>query len=123
MKITLGTFPEEYDRVRLIRMARDVEIAFERVEAGIRRTYAVTLNFAAPGAVPGFTDQVVSVSDVEMSDTVIVGAPVAPPAGFLPPVGFVSAANQITVRWAQLAGAAADPDGGGGTYNIDVFRH
>lgn len=121
MKVNLGNFDTAHPEVA--RLGRAVEQAFVRVPENVRRTYAVTLNFAAPGAVPGYTDQVVAIDGVELGDTVLVGAPVASPAGFLPPMGFVSAADQVTVRWAQLSGAAADPDGGGGTYQIDVWRH
>lgn len=120
MKITLRP---PSDLPQLAAFARDIELAFGRVEEKIRLTYAVTLNFAAPGAVPGFTDQSVTIAGVEVGDTVKVGAPITPPAGFLPPVGFVSAANTVVVRWTQLSGAAADPDGAGGVYNVDVWRH
>lgn len=123
MKISLGKALEAYAPSWMNRLIDDVESAFARVPPDVRVSRAVTLNFAAPGAVPGYTDQVVGFDGAEFGDTVLVGAPVVPPAGFLPPVGFVSAANQVTVRWLQISGAAANPDGGGGSYSIDLWRH
>ena len=81
------------------------------------------LNFAAPGAVPGITTQTITVTGAALGETVMVSASIATPAGFLPPVGYVSAANTVTVVWAQLSGVAADPDGAGATYRASVWRH
>lgn len=113
------------ERVReaLVQFARELEQTFEGVPEDTRRTYTVALNFSAPGAVPGFTDQVLDVSEVEMGDTVIVGCSIVPPAGFMPPVGFVSAAGEVTVRWLQVSGAPANPDGAGASYTLDIWRH
>lgn len=122
MKFNFGGF-SDVDAQRLQRFARDIERAFEAVPEATRRVYSAALNFAAPASVPGFTSQTVTIQGAEMGDTVLVAASIAPPAGFMPPVAFVSAANTITVRWLQVTGAAADPDGLGATYTIDLFRH
>lgn len=122
MKIYLGRVPE-IGVASLQRLIASIERAFERIPENTRLTYSVTLNFSAPGAVPGFTSQNVTITGVEMGDTVTVAASITAPAGFMPPVAFVSAADTVTVRWLQVTGAAADPDGAGATYTIDVFRH
>lgn len=81
-----------------------------------------TLNFAAPTAVPGSADQTITVTGASLGNTVTVGAPVTVGANYLL-TAFVSAANTVTVRWTQISGAAADPDGAGGTYRVDVWQH
>lgn len=81
-----------------------------------------TLNFAAPGAVPGSVDLTIAVPGAALVDTVTVGAPVTVGAAYLL-TAFVSAAGTVTVRWTQISGGAADPDGGGGTYRVDVWKH
>lgn len=81
-----------------------------------------TLNFAAPGAVPGQVEQDVSVTGAVLGNQVLVSAPLAWPSG-LSLHGFVKSADTITVRWTQISGAAANPDGGGGTYRVDVWQH
>lgn len=122
MKASLGRVLEVTPE-RIQRLAADLERAFDKIPENVRRTYDVTLNFAAPGAVPGVTSQTVTIDGVEVGDTVLVGAPNAAPAGFLPPVAEVTAANTVKVHWFQFSGAAADPDGVGGVYKIDVWRH
>jgi len=119
------SFSDTLERMRetLTRFAEEIEKVFEDVPENVYRSYLVVLNFSAPGAVPGFTDQVVDIQGVEMGDTVVVGCSIVPPAGFLPPVGFVSAADEVTVRWVQVSGVAANPDGAGASYTIDLFRH
>lgn len=92
----------------------------QTIRAHLSQTY--TLNFAAPGAVPGKTDQVVTLTGARFGDTVSVAAPVAIGANYSFG-GFVSAADQVTLRWWQLTGAAADPDAGGGAYRVDLWRH
>lgn len=119
MNVNLGT----YSDADIALLVREIERVFELIPEPARLSYDVTLDFAAPAGVPGFTDEVVAIEGVELGDTVLVGAPVAAGANFLPPVGFVSAADEVTVRWMQISGAAADPDGSGGTYRIDVWRH
>lgn len=122
MKISLGRIAE-VTVARISQLAGDVERAFLMVPENVRRTYNVSLNFSAPATVPGFTSQATTVKGVELGDTVVVAASIAPPAGFLAPVAHVSAADTVTVRWLQVTGAAADPDGAGATYTLDIFRH
>lgn len=121
MKVSLGRVTE-LTTTALQRFARDIERAFDRVDES-RQTYEVALNFAAPGAVPGLTTQTVTIDGVKLGDAVQVAASIAVPAGFLPPRAAVTAADTVTVYWAQLTGAPADPDGSGATYIIDVLRH
>lgn len=127
MNISLGTIASAVgldDLVsRLRRMMRDIELAFAKVPENVRQTYDVTLNFSAPGAVPGVTEQTVTIQGVEVGDAVLVGAPVAAPAGFIGPFAYVSTADTVKVVWPQLSGVAADPDGAGGMYRIVVWRH
>lgn len=80
-----------------------------------------TLNFAAPGAVPGSVDLTVTVPGAALGDLVTVAAPAAVGANYLL-TGFVSAVDTVTVRWTQIAGAAADPDAAGGTYRVSVLK-
>lgn len=107
----------------LNRFGHDVEDALESVPENERLTHDVELDFSSPGAVPGITSEAVTIDGVELGDTVLVGASIAVPAGFLPPRAAVTAANTVTVYWSQLTGAAADPDGAGATYTLDIWRH
>jgi hypothetical protein len=93
----------------------------QKIRAHFSQTY--NLNFAAPAAVPGKTDQTVTLTGARIGDTVVVAAPLAVGANFAPPMGFVAANDQVTIRWWQLTGAAADPDGAGGFYRVDLWRH
>lgn len=122
MKISLGRIVD-VSLARITRLVGDIERAFERIPEDVRRTYSASLNFSAPASVPGFTSLTVNIQGVEMGDTVVVGCSITAPAGFMPPIGFVSADGVVTVRWLQVTGAAANPDGAGATYTIDVFRH
>ena len=122
MNVSLGTAPEKYDRSTWQQILGQVAQAFARVQNWQRIQVKSALNFAAPGAVPGFTDQTVTLLGAELGDPVSVGCSITAPAGFMPPVGFVSAANTVTVRWLQVSGAAANPDGGGADYTINVWR-
>lgn len=92
--------------------------------AVIQKHYSqtATLNFGAPGGVPGSVDLTITVTGAALGDTVTVGAPVTVGANYVL-TAFVSAANTVTVRWTQIAGGAADPDGAGGTYRVDVWKH
>ena len=123
MNVNIGSAPSEYNRSFWQMILGQIATAFASVQNWQRIEASVSLNFAAPGAVPGFSDQTVSMDGVEFGDTVLVGCSITVPAGFLPPMGFVSAANQITIRWTQLTGAAADPDGAGALYQVDVWKH
>lgn len=80
-----------------------------------------TKNFAAPGAVPGVVDTTLTISGADVGDKCLVTAPVTYGAAFLLD-GFANAADTCTIRWAQLSGAAADPDGSGGTYSVKVIK-
>lgn len=126
MKVALGNIgketPDGFVR-RINAFLRDIERAFNRVPEVVRSTYSVALNFAAPGAVPGVTTQSTTIEGAEVGDTVLVGAPIATPAGFIGPFAYVSAADTVIVLWAQLSGAPADPDGAGGDYQLDLWRH
>lgn len=93
----------------------------QRIRLHLSQTF--NLNFAAPVLVPGKTDQIVTLSGARIGDTVIVAPPLAVSANYVPPLGFVSAADQVTIRWWQLIGAAEDPDGAGGNYRVDLWRH
>jgi hypothetical protein len=123
MNVNFGQAQAEYSRTAWQQILGRISDAFARVANWQRIEASVTLNFAAPGAVPGVTDQNVTMDGVEFGDTVLVGCSITTPAGFLPPIGFVSAANVVTVRWVQITGAAANPDAGGATYVVDVWRH
>ena len=123
MNVDIGQVPEQYDRGKWQGIIGQIKGAFARVANWAKIEASVSLNFAAPGAVPGVTDQNVTVEGVELGDVVLVGCSITTPAGFLPPIGFVASANTVTVRWVQITGAAANPDGAGATYQIDVWRH
>jgi hypothetical protein len=82
---------------------------------------SASLNFGVPGAVPGSVDLTISVPGAVMGNRVAIGAPITIGANYIL-TGFVSAANTVTIRWTQIAGAAADPDGAGGTYTADVIQ-
>jgi hypothetical protein len=91
---------------------------------GIKRhlSATATLNFGVPAAVPGDVSLTIAVTGAAFGDTVTIGAPLTVPANYTL-TGFVSAAATVTIRWTQHAGAAADPDGAGGTYRVDVWKH
>lgn len=80
-----------------------------------------TKNFSAPGAVPGVSDTTLSVSGADVGDKCLVTAPVTYGAAFLLD-GFSHTKDFCTIRWVQLSGAAADPDGSGGTYSVKVIK-
>lgn len=123
MNANIGSPPDVYNKSAWQRILTKISDAFTQIQNWSRIEASVSLNFAAPGAVPGVTDQNVTMTGAEFGDTVLVGCSITTPAGFLPPIGFVSAADTVTVRWVQITGAAANPDGGGATYQIDVWRH
>ncbi len=121
MKTNFGRILE-ISQSRIQRLVSDIERAFEKLPENTRLSYTVSLDFSAPGAVPGITTQTVTVDGVEVGDCVVVAASIATPAGFLPPRAEVSAADTVIVYWAQLTGAPADPDGAGADYSLEVWR-
>lgn len=142
MKIRFSNFPDVFNGIKLpelgtaIRMIlRDIELAFAKIKLNdwiiigggppiLKHLSATaTLNFAAPGAVPGISTATIAVTEAVLGDTVDVSTGIATPANFLPPFGYVSAANTVTIVWFQYAGAPADPDGAGATYRASVWQH
>ena len=123
MKTSLGRAPDQYSASAWQRTLANIEESFGRVFNWPKLSTSSALNFAAPAAVPGVTDQNVTMTGAELGDTVQVGCSITAPAGFMPPIGFVASANTVTVRWLQVSGVAADPDGAGATYRIDCWRH
>jgi len=122
MKVIAGRAPDRYDASMWQRILANIENGFTQILNPVRHTTDKALNFSAPGAVPGVTDQNVTMVGVLLGDKVEVGCSITAPAGFMPPVGFVSASDTVTVRWLQVTGVAADPDGAGATYYIDVWK-
>ncbi|MBI4032277.1 hypothetical protein HY374_01060 [Candidatus Berkelbacteria bacterium] len=82
-------------------------------------------NLAAPGAVPGCVETGnVTVTNAALGDTAVgsMGSSLPGPDWTL--TAYVNGAGTARVRLCQLAGAAADPDGGGGTtYRVDIWKH
>lgn len=126
---------EKYEPAVIRSLVEKLTVAFRRVfpqggelvigngqtiKAHLSQAYF--LNFAAPGAVPGKTDQVVTLTGARLGDIVEVAAPIAIGANYSFG-GFVSATDQVTLRYWQLTGAAADPDGAGGSYRVALWRH
>jgi hypothetical protein len=86
------------------------------------KTYTATLDFAAPGAVPGCSaDLTITVTNSALGDPVILGVPngsIADATQFL--FAWVSAAGTVKIRSCQLANAAANP--ASGTFSIKVLH-
>lgn len=141
MRLNAPRFRDEYDGVRvpaLGRMLRELVNSLDKAFGALRLedrlsigggeyivkhlSKTATLNFAAPGGVPGSVDLTIAAPGAAFGDTVTVAAPLAVGADYVL-TGFVSAADTVTVRWTQVAGAAADPDGAGGTYRVDIWKH
>ena len=83
---------------------------------------ATLINFDGPSHIPQSLDRTVVVKGAAWGDTVAVGAPVSVGADYLL-TAFVSGPDAVTIRWTQLAGAPSDPDGPGGLYRVDVWKH
>jgi len=80
-------------------------------------------NLAAPGGVPGCVEtSAIAVAGAALGDTVVASMSVALPADYTIN-GYVSSAGFVTVRLCQVASGAADPDGAGATYRVDVWQH
>ena len=135
MNINLQDIPEKYEPSIFRAFRQSLERAFlkafgqggelligrgQLIRAHLSQTF--TLNFAAPGAVPGKTDQVVVLTGARLGDIVEVAAPIAIGANYSFE-GFVNATDQVTLRYWQFTGAAADPDGAGGNYRVALWRH
>lgn len=101
----------------------DLKNAFGGDGAVIERVLSAseTRDFGAPGAVPGSVDLTIPMPGAAFNDGVIVAAPVTIGANYLL-TGFVSSPDLVTVRWTQIAGVPADPDGAGGTYRVYVVK-
>ncbi len=136
MKLNLPHFGDVFDGDMMRACIRLIEQAFAKIRIDDRiiigggtaivkhLSATASLNFAAPGAVPGICAvKTIAVPGAAMGDTVVVSALIGPPAGFVPPIGWVSATDVVTVTWFQLTGVAADPDGAGTTYRADVWKH
>ncbi|MFI5305245.1 MAG: glycosyl hydrolase family 28-related protein [Nitrospiria bacterium] len=80
------------------------------------------LKFPAPHKVPGNIDLVIALAGVDFGDTVTVGSPVSVGENYIL-TAFVSAPNKVTIRWTQIAGSPEPPDGAGGIYRADVWKH
>ena len=81
-----------------------------------------SVDFGAPSHIPQSLDHTVSVKGAALGDTVTVGAPVTVGADYLL-TAFVSGPDFVTIRWTQLSGTPSDPDGPGGVYRVDVWKH
>ena len=81
-----------------------------------------TINFGTPASVPGSVTSTITVTGAALGDTVTVSSSISVPDNFIL-TAFVSSTNTVTVKWTQVAGAAADPDAGGATYRVDVWKH
>lgn len=92
--------------------------------AAITRTLtgSASLDFAAPGAVPGCSaDLTVTVTNAALGNPVVLGVPNASVADLTQQfTAWVSATNTVTVRNCQFANAAANP--AAGTFNIRVIQ-
>ena len=141
MNIVMPQIPNELDGVKmpllsrvLNELVRSISYGFSRIRLDDKLSIGggefiakhlsktATLNFSAPGAVPGSVDLTIAATGAALGDAVTVAAPITVGANYLL-TAFVSAASVVTVRWTQIAGVAADPDGAGGVYRVDVWQH
>jgi hypothetical protein len=84
---------------------------------------AFAINFGSIAFGPSYcADSAAQPMTANLGDTVAVSVNIAQPAN-VQLTGFVSAANQVKVRWCNFTGAAIDPDGAGATYRVDVWHH
>lgn len=80
-----------------------------------------SLDFDRPSRIPATLELTVPVKGAELGDAVTVGAPVPVGADYAL-TAFVSGSNVVTIRWMQLSGSPADPDGPGGVYRVGVWK-
>lgn len=90
---------------------------------GITKTLKGTasLTFSAPEAVPGSTDQTITVSGAALGDMVVVSRVDATVGANYTLTAFVSAADTVTVRYTQTSGSPAVP-ASAVTHQVLVFR-
>lgn len=87
----------------------------------IKRVYSATasLDFASTLTLADSTDLTVAVVGAQVGDAVFIGLPAAPTAGFTF-MGFVSAADVVTVRAHNCTAGTVDP--AAATYRVTVVR-
>lgn len=78
-------------------------------------------NFSAPISVPGEVYNDFIVSGIFPGDKSVVSFDQGESTGFLLSSSIIEK-NKVRVKWTQLFGTAADPDGDGGHYNIEVIK-
>jgi hypothetical protein len=89
----------------------------------LARTFSVGAGvFGAPGAVPGSVSVTETITGLNFGDEIAVAAPIAVGTNYIL-TAFVDSANTVRIKWTQVAGVAADPNPGGGTYTIGVTQH
>jgi hypothetical protein len=82
---------------------------------------AFFLNLAAPGS-PGCVDSPPQqVPGASVGDTLSAGLSVALPAR--QQLSAIATGGGVVFRVCQFSGPATDPDGGGATYRVDVWKH
>ena len=79
MNVSFGQAPEKYDRSTWRGILGLIAQAFARVQNWQRIETSTTLDFVAPGGVPGVTDQNVTLAGAEFGDTVLVGCSITTP--------------------------------------------
>ena len=82
-------------------------------------TATATLDFGSISAQTG-ADLTITVTGAEVGDSVFIGLPAAPLAG-VAFMGFVSAADTVTVRAMNYTGTSKDP--ASATYRTTVFNY
>ncbi|MDQ7773586.1 MAG: hypothetical protein RDU13_08685, partial [Elusimicrobiales bacterium] len=81
------------------------------------------IDFGVSASTPTCTDSAgQTLTGAALGDTALVSANIALPSYFMLQA-FVSAADTVVVRWCQIDGAPADPDGAGATYRVDLWKH
>lgn len=86
-------------------------------------TGSASLNFGAPSVSPGTAVQIMTVTGAAVGDPVVCSTPVTAPNTLFVFWAAVTSANTVSLHWVQIDQAAVDPDGAGGTYRCDVWKH
>jgi hypothetical protein len=82
-----------------------------------------SINFGVMASTPTCQDSAgQTLTGAALGDTLVVSADIALPS-YTTLQAFVSAADIVVVRWCQMDGAPADPDGAGANYRVDVWKH